>query len=267
MSAVIHIGPPKTATTSLQASVIPQLGLPFEIKPGWARDIARAGNCVLTPRHDRDIIASEELLGDFEMYPPAALAARLASMFDEATVVFCVREPLELFYSLYRQRIINEILLQKQALKEAWRYEPATPAQFLASRWAHFRSSGTGFFAMIDTDAVKAAFARHFTFRTFDFAALHRDPAAFANTFAGLCGRPFSGVLSWENRTTTAKLEDALAQLPPEAPDGLADRYRMFFALRLSAECEEFITIGPPRQYLPLARSAMFTEARAKRSA
>ena len=31
MSGVtIHIGPPKTATTSLQNSVIPQLGLPFE---------------------------------------------------------------------------------------------------------------------------------------------------------------------------------------------------------------------------------------------
>jgi len=267
MSVFIHIGPPKTATTSLQTSIIPHLGVPFAIKPGWARGLARDPGFVPARSHDQDLIVSEEMLGDFGAYPPQQLAARLASMFGDATILFCVRDPLALFYSLYRQRLVNEIELQVEAFKKSWRYEPATPAQFLASRWAEFRRNGTGFFAIIDTDSVKSAFERHFTFRTYDFALLQKDPMAFAGAFAKLCDRPLSGILSWENQTTAAKLEEALAQLPPEAPDGLADRYRMFFGLRLNAECEEFITIGPPRQYLPVTQSALFAEAQARLSA
>lgn len=255
MSVCIHIGPPKTATASLQKSIFPALGVPFENRPAWTRALARDPAFAMPPRDDSDLIVSDEMLGDFAAVSPERLAARLASIFAKAKILFCVRDPLESFYSYYRQRVMTEIELQSQALRKGFRYEPVTPAQFLASQWAELGRSGSGFFATIDTARIKAAFERHFSFQTLNFALLRRDPDAFAASVIAACGGGGVAKISWENKTSAAKLEEALALLPAEAPAGLADRYRAFFQMELTPEYEEFVAIGPPRRYLPVATS------------
>ncbi len=256
----IHIGPPKTATTSLQNSVIPRLGLPFENRPEWTRALARDAVFRMPARSDRSVIVSDELLGDFGAHPPKEIAGRLASLFAGGAVLFCVRDPVEMFYSVYRQRLVTEIEIQAEMIRtRGLRYEPVTPAQFLAAQWAAFNRTGTGFFAVVDTDEVRAAFEPHFTFKTLDFAHLRENPQAFADSFARACGVERAGNLSRDNLTQPAKLDSALALLPPEAPAGLAERYRMFFEMNLAPAYEEFIAVGPPRKYLAVSKSDLMT--------
>jgi hypothetical protein len=264
MRVFIHLGPPKTATTSLQNSVIPHLGLPYEIRPDWTRRVARADIFSGAIRPESDLIVSDELLGDFARFPPEVIADRLATVFRQATVLYAMRDPLELFYSLYRQRLINEIGLQAGLILRGKMFYPVNPAEFLAAQWSDCRERGAGFFATVDINRVRAAFERHFCFKTFDLDHLADDAQAFARSFAAACGQPFSATMSWDNETTVAKLETALAQLPASTPDGLADRYRHFFAMPLTPAFEEFVAIGPPRRYLPVAASALLAAEKSR---
>lgn len=265
MGVTVHIGPPKTATTSLQNSIIPHLGLPFEIRPAWTNALARSQVMDLPPRLDPDLIVSDEILGDFAMHPPCEIARRLAAVFSGGTILFCVRDPVEMFYSLYRQRLINEVAIQARMMAgQGLRLEPVTPAQFLADQWKDFQRNGTGFFALLDVERIRSCFEPHFAFRTLDFGLLADGSQAFAAAFAQSCGRPLARAMSRDNVTEQAKLENVLPLLPPEAPEGMADRYRLFFRMELNSELEEFITIGDARRYLPVAQSDLAARAAAQ---
>jgi hypothetical protein len=264
MKVFIHLGPMKTATTSLQNSVIPHLGLPYEIRPAWTRALARADTFSGPLRPESALIVSDELLGDFARFPPEIIADRLVTVFRHATVLFGLRDPLELFYSLYRQRLINEIHLQADLIPRGKMFQPVTPAEFLAAQWSECGERGAGFFAVVDINRVRAAFERHFCFKAIAFDQLAENSQAFAHAFAAACGQPFTSTMSWDNATTVAKLEVALTRLPDTAPDGLADRYRLFFTMPLAPEFEEFVAMGPPRRYLPVAASGLFSAAESR---
>ncbi len=244
MSVTIHIGPPKTATTSLQNSVIPHLGVPFEIKPEWSRTLARAPVVDLSARTERHLIVSEEGLGDFTRLPPETVAERLARVFARGVVVFCVRDPCDQFYSLYRQRLINSASLQVQGRcpSDGLSLSPASPEEYLHLQWQEYRTRGLGFFASVDVDRIRAAFGRYFAVRTIDFGLLSHGTQGFVRAFTEACGLSADASLdlSCDNVTSAATLEAVLIQLPVAAA-GLKDLYRRFFTARLSAEQEAFL--------------------------
>src|SRR4051812_10579020 len=105
MKPVLHIGPPKTATTSLQESVIPHLGRPYQVKPDWVRNLTDspvfASPALLPP----GVIISDERIGGFMKFSPDVIAARFAQVFKSAQVIYVARDPVALFYSLYRQTL------------------------------------------------------------------------------------------------------------------------------------------------------------------
>lgn len=239
MSVYVHIGPPKTATTSLQNSVIPYLGMPFEVHPPWTRSVARAPEVQFPVRTDQELIVSDEILGEFAAYPPDKVAARLAAIFPSAVIILCQRDPLSLFYSYYRQRVVNDVSLRARAMPAY--FEPATPVQFLARQWMEFCETGRGFFAMSDIERVRAAFATRFIVRTVDFALLARRDGTFERSFAAACGRSFGGPMSWENASSAVALDEAVAKLPPETPARMIDLFRGIFAAKLPRDIEEFV--------------------------
>lgn len=241
MTVIIHIGPPKTATTSLQNSIVPRLGLSFEIKPEWARALAMAPETDVPRRTDENLIVSDEGLGGFAQCSPETIAGRLARVFRQATVVFCRRKPLDQFYSLYRQRLINSVGVQSRSASAGSLLSPVSPAQFLDGEWQAYCQAGIGFFASIDVTRVRAAFTRHFGFETVDFGLLSRDSRAFALAFASACGVAVGLEMSCENVMSADVLDAALAQLPASAPAGLYDLYRRLFDMRLAPDQEAFI--------------------------
>src|SRR5579872_5536853 len=101
MKPLIHIGPPKTGSTSLQKFLIPQLGRPFEIWPAWARALARKKTFDAPAALPKNFILSGEGLGDFVIFPPTVIADRLSHVFSDATVIWVHRNPLDHFYSWY----------------------------------------------------------------------------------------------------------------------------------------------------------------------
>ena len=102
MQLTIHIGPSKTASTSLQA-IMPLLGRPYVIGPDWARTLARAPGVlkfksVTVPP---GTIISDQGLGDFDFHPPRVIADRLSQGFGRCTVIYVIRDYRERLKSLY----------------------------------------------------------------------------------------------------------------------------------------------------------------------
>lgn len=229
----------------MQNSIVPRLGLLFEIKLEWARTLAMAPEADVPRRTDENLIVSDEGLGGFAYCSPETIAERLARVFRQATVVFCRRKPVDQFYSLYRQRLINSVGVQARSAAAGLLLSPVSAAQFLDSEWRAYRQTGTGFFASIDVTRVRAAFTRHFGFEIVDFGLLSRDSRAFAMAFARACGAAVGLEMSCENVMSADVLDAALAQLPASVPAGLCDLYRRLFDTRLAPDQEAFIAAAP----------------------
>lgn len=245
LKPVIHMGPPKTATTSLQDGVIPHLGRPYQIKPTWATYLARSP--AFEPPRDvaDDVIVSHESLGDFAMFPPQAIAGRLERVFDDAVVVLTYRDPLELFYSLFRQRLINGVrgAATIYAERKYWP-SPNAPDAFFDIELQRFRDEGRGFFSMIRFKATRDIFAKKFDVEVLDFDLLKRKPQIFADAFAEICGgyAKIAPMLPHANKTESIRMEATLSEYGVETTSEPYGRFLGFYNdPALTKDREDFI--------------------------
>ncbi len=173
MKPVLHIGPSKTASTSLQA-IIPKLGRPFLIKPVWAKALCREPVAPQLMGGFREgLILSAEILGDFEVFPAPVISQRLLDVFGPSIVVFVHRDPEERLRSFHAQFLKNNPGRTDtlEAFK-AWMLKGLP--------------RGLGFFAASDIAAVQKDFHQH-DFRVVDYALLKTDPQAFLRAFCEAC--------------------------------------------------------------------------------
>jgi hypothetical protein len=227
MPPVLHIGSPKTGTTTLQEDVIPRLGRPYQIKPAWSRSVSRLLEFERPPSLPDDVIVSDEILGEFATFPPKVIAARLATVFHGATVIFTVRDPVSLFLSLYRQQVINIMSNQHRIFKTVGRYGVyLAPDHVFDVALEDYRVHGRGLFAITNLAGLRATFGASFNFVTLDFDLLTRDPAAYVAQFCALCGVPPVASVGRSNATSRVTFEKALADLPSGFPGELTDAFR-----------------------------------------
>jgi hypothetical protein len=244
LKPIIHMGPPKTATTSLQDGVIPHLGRPYQIKPVWARDLAR--NPAFEPPRGvaDDVIVSDELLGDFAMFPPQVIAGRLERVFSDAVVVLTYRDPLELFYSLFRQRLINGVRGAAMifAEKKYWP-SPNGPNAVFDIELQRFREEGRGFFSMIRFKTNRDIFVKKFDVEVLDFDLLRKKPQTFAGAFAEICGsRKIAPVLPHANKAESNLMEAALAEYGVATTSELYSHFLGFYNTpTITKDREDFI--------------------------
>jgi hypothetical protein len=248
------MGPPKTATGALQRSVIPYLGRPYLFRPPWTKALARGLPFDPPGPLSSDIILSDERLGDFAFLAPSKIAAALSQFLPKATVVFINRDPLQQFYSFYRQGLQNSVAISE----ETRRVDFITPDQFFDQQRVRFARAGCGFFAMTYLRGLAEAFRSHkFEFETVDFALLKTTPMAFVEAFSNICGsaaRPEiirAGVSSHE--MIDGVLNTSGNWIPPEFRARLSDLYAFS---RLSPDREDFL-----KNWRDLRAGKAFTEA------
>jgi hypothetical protein len=230
MAAVLHIGPPKTATTALQQFVIPNLGRPYEIKPVWGKLLTRSGKAKI-PQLPADIIVSDESWGQFSWLPPAKVAARLAAVFPGARIIYTRRDPVELFYSYYRQRVINLVREIENVLSSEGRILAPISADKEFDRMLQlYREHGIGFFAMANPALVRASFEPHFGFELLEFSLLEQKPTEFVQMFCAACDSPWAGELGKTHVSSQDSLEEGLALLPYQIPADIFSRCREYYA-------------------------------------
>jgi len=242
MNAIIHIGPPKTASTALQNAIIPQLGRPFLIKPDWLRPLCHKTDYP-TPDISNlppDIIISDEIIGAFATFSPETVADRLARVFRTATVVFVKRDNVELFYSLYRQILTNVAHVQGKTAAQGkpLTFAPVTIDSYFDKNLRSYRGGRHGFFAVIRDDAVRFVFERYFTFRVVEFDLLKTRPSEFVSAFSLACGCKHVAEMPVENKTEESNFVELVNSLPPQVPKSqLIDCYLS----KLSPDRENYI--------------------------
>lgn len=218
MRPIIHIGPPKTASTSLQNGVIPKLGRPIQIKPPWVKELCRLPTFE-GPTLAADVILSDEMLGDFAFFSPDVIAQRLASVAEDGIIIYVQREPVDLFYSYYRQALRNGVGVQATTLRKFGVMDPPLSIdEYFDSCREKYRQEKNGFFAAINTNQVALAFSRFFDFEMLDFELIKQDPASFASSFAIICGCHARFEFPHDNQGDEGLLRDALANndiVPP----------------------------------------------------
>lgn len=247
LKPVAHIGPPKTATTSLQNGIIPNLGRPFQIKPGWAKSLAR--DQVFVPPRDlpAGLVVSDEALGDFASLPPEVIATRLGEVFDAAVVVMVERDPLEIFYSLYRQKLINGVSTAVKALAATGKYfVPHSANQFFDDELRKFHKRACGFFALIQFKNTCAVFGRRFDVEVIEFDLLRAKPQAFVEAFSAICSCKTDIALPHENKAARTVMETELGGVSETLPDVLRARFlNLYTSSTLTSDREDFIRNRP----------------------
>lgn len=240
--AVLHIGPPKTATTSLQECVIPYLGKPFQIKPNWTRPVCRSKSFEV-PELPPDIVVSDERLADFLVFSPHVIAERLAQIFKNALVLFVRRNPLEHFYSVYRQALLNTA----SGFATNGVRRPIAADQFFDKELERFQNAGVGFFAMNNASELAEAFGQFFDIKMFDFDNLKLDSAAFVNEFAAACaGESIANPnLTHKNQSDVKLLASALHSVSDRSPALHFLYLEKYIGCQLSEDRAEFLTREP----------------------
>lgn len=239
---IVHIGPPKTASTTLQEIVIPHLGRPFQIKPEWTKLLVRVPEIVLPDRQlEPDIIISDEALGEFLAFPPEIVSQKISHVIPGAKILFIERSPLELFYSLYRQRLVN----MAYGLAKDPALNPKPADRFFQIQEQEHIQFGAGFFSMISVHRIKKAFEKFFEYQSIQYGLLAKSPRQFVAEFAAACGTSLDVELPKLNQASKTAIEQALEGLKmiPE------DRKKLFVDLyensRLSPERETIIREWP----------------------
>ena len=265
---VIHIGPPKTATSSLQEAVIPHLGRPFQIKPDWMRSLCRDDHFT-PPVLPSNVIVSDERVGGFGRFSPAATAERLAQVFDRGVVVRVRRNPLDLFYSSYRQAIGNAALLLSQTTvppglqtSDGKPLPPNLPDKYFDFHLKQYRAHRCGFFAILDEAGIRRAFEPRFTVASLDFDLLGGDTGAFVSAFTDACGCADTVKPSFvhANRTDAATLEAELDAAPVSLPPALRTLYLNYYRHgRLSPDRADYLArLGRDDGLAALAKAFRF---------
>lgn len=223
---MLHIGPPKTATTSLQESIIPFLGRPFQIKPAWVKDVSRKKAFRAAVDVPAGAIVSDERLGSFWTFPPTVIADRLSVLFEKSTIIYTRRSPTELFYSFYRQVLMNSLALWPDVANAEQRLRAGSADEFFNHTLTQFQRSGIGFFAMVDVPRVRAAFERYFKFEVIDFDLLKSAPAAFVEAFTVASGStPTQAPIAHINRTASDTIGPRIESLRGVVPDDVLAEY------------------------------------------
>lgn len=240
---VVHIGPPKTATTALQEGVIPRLDRPFQIKPQWANDLARKPAFEHPAPLPANIIISDEALGDFSGFVPQVIVERLAQVFTEARIIFVERDPVDLFYSFYRQRLVNgAVMSTKYLMTKGTVFIADTIDGFFDTEFERFKTRGVGVFAMVASKVNQALFAKRFDVHAIKFDLLQSAPKAFVKAFVDLCGGGPELELPIANQSGSSVIEAALAQSPFQAQPKICQRFRDYYsASLLTPDREDFI--------------------------
>jgi hypothetical protein len=238
----LHIGPPKTASTTVQEFIIPHLGRPYLIKPEWGKLLTRVVDFQQPPLAS-DIILSDEEFGRFLFNTPGAIAARLATVVPDATVIYVRRDARDLFRSFYRQSLVNN-LTKIAAIHEAGLpIKPLSPDEYFDLALATYRERLIGVFAMANWAKVRNAFAKHFAFTVLDYAQLRKSPQDFAAAFADACGCPTPTIdVGKANLSTPERIEDAIAAVTIPIDPQVLDLYRSYYVdYRLSPDRQESI--------------------------
>lgn len=174
MRPVIHIGPSKTASKSIQW-LIPQMQVPHLIKPDWIKTLCRAPSISISPIPGvpDQLIVSAEVVGDFGAQPPKEVSNRLHQAFGPSTVIYVWREPEERCKSAWKQYLKNS---------------PENPRTFDNFREWQLSAAPHGMGIFGNTrESLHAAFTEH-TFRIVEFDLLKTNPNAFRDAFCKACG-------------------------------------------------------------------------------
>lgn len=223
--SVVHIGPPKTATTSIQNSLLPRLGRPYLIKPDWIKALTKSDSFT-APKLPSNVVISDESLGEFNAAAPAIIAARLASLLPDAIVIYVARDPVELFKSYYRQKILNTVSGLSGHIANGHVPPPMKAADYLNLMQKFYSRQGIGFFATIDIPALRAAFTSPFQFVVLDYALLAADQPAFVRSFCAACGVDAEFPIVQDNISSLQRLNKMLLNAPDEIPKDFLERWR-----------------------------------------
>ncbi len=214
------------------------------MKPAWVQRVTRDAVFVPPPEPmSSNIIVSDERLGTFVRQSPEATADRLSKVFNDGVVIYVLRNPIELFYSAYRQGLVNFIDLQRQEIEQTGRASlPASADEFFDGEWTRYRKFGVGFFSMIHLRRIRRGFERFFGFETVEFDLLKQSSSAFVAAFTRACGNELKLELAHTNRAEREVVEDALAALPADVPELLRTRCREQYEFsRLNSSREDFL--------------------------
>lgn len=258
LGTVVHIGPPKTASTSLQNSVLPHLGRPFFVKPEWTKALSR-GEDFERPQLPRNAIISDEALGDFSILSPLQVAKRLAKAVGKARVIYVQRDPLQQFYSLYRQALQNGLSIMGLVAgnTEISSLRVLTPDEFFDQQRVRYKKTGAGFFAIINSMVLDAVFGRRFDFHMMDFELLEAAPQSFVAAFSALCGSEAAPCISRDNVSTFETIAQAIGEIPtPPSADIQNNLNELYAFSRLSPDREDFL-----KNWRGVITSTTFTDA------
>jgi hypothetical protein len=154
---------------------------------------------------------------------------------------------VEMFYSLYRQRLRNQITLHREYRARGLVVTPIDTNAFFDIERRRYLDEECGFFASTNLNLVRTAFERrNFRFETLEFSLLQRDATAFVSALAAICGSSARPEIGHANQTETDLAEDDLAGLPPETGPDLRAAYRELHALsRLTSDRLDFLRHWP----------------------
>ena len=221
MTPVIHIGPPKTASTSLQSAVVPFLGRPFLIRPEWTYDLAK-GRPFDPGAVPADVLLSDEILGEFFGLRPQAIAESLRRVFrNGGLVIYVSREPVAHLMSYYRQQLVNSLSQLKEGSTPEELGTPSTLDHYFDVMADIYRKHGTGPFAMMLIGRVRRAFEQHFEFLDLPYDLLTEQPAEFVGRFGAACGTQCNIPLPRENAASGEMFERLLVA----ASNGVSEKY------------------------------------------
>ena len=248
MSPVLHVGPAKTATKSIQKYIIPNLGRPFQVKPAWAKTLARGEIFAPPATLSNDAIISDENLADFAVFAPAKIAERLAQVANGGLVLLITRDPLERFYSIYRQNFMNALAhIRDQPSKLGRARLLSIDERFELDRRL-YNEHGIGFFKTEDHDEVEAAFRKYFDFVRLPYGLLRTNMPQFVAQFCKACDcAPLDITLGHENITSIDRLEDVLSHWPCPVAQPVLDALKRLYLEPLSADRAEILmNLAPP---------------------
>lgn len=219
MKPIVHIGPPKTGSTSIQETLLPKLGRPLEDRPQWTRDLTRS-EVFQPPRHlTNDVIVSDEALGEFARIRPEAVLKRLRQVFTDAIIVIVIRPTADLFLSYYKQQVVNSVPYVHSSLKDGKAtIFPRTANDFFDFHKKNYEQHGIGFFAMTNFPQTISVFQQAYKVVTLPFRLLIDDPSEFSKQFAQACGSTETVAVQHLNKTVDDKLEDALQKVADTLP-------------------------------------------------
>ena len=233
---MLHAGPAKTATKSIQKYLVPSLGRPFQVKPAWTKAVARGREFTPPAPLPAGSIISDENLADFAVLPPTHVAERLARITDGGVVVIVARSPVERFYSLYRQNFINALVGVRAQPTWLDRARLLTINERFELDRRLFTERGIGFFKVEDHDDVETAFRKYFDFVRLPYALLGTDPARFVAQFCKACGAaPLDIPLGAENVGSVERVDALLNAWPCPIAESLKESLRTLYLEPLSA--------------------------------